>query len=148
MTHYALALGAVLALAASPALADPCKAIADDARRLPDYLARGALFSGPVVYVADGDGLCVETGERGATSGWVEVRIEDFYAPELKTPAGLAAKQALDRITRGREVTCVSAGRKTWDRVVAVCRLGGVSLADRMRRAGIREGGNAWRPNR
>jgi hypothetical protein len=68
---------------------------------------------------ADGDGLCVEVGERGATSGWVEVRLQEFYAAELdRAGPGYAAKQALDRMTPERAVTCVSSGRKSWDRVV------------------------------
>lgn len=134
-----------VALVAGEAHADPCKAIADGARRLPDYLAKGAIFSGPVVYIADGDGICVEVGERGATSGWVEVRIADFYAPELKTPAGRKAAATLERVTRGQTATCVSSGRKSWDRVVAVCRVQGVSLGDRMRAGGVYEAGNAWK---
>ena len=51
-------------------------------------------------------------------------------------------------MVRGRRVICTSEGRKTWDRVVAVCRIGGVSLGDRMRAAGIPEAGKGWRRNR
>ncbi|MCC6581032.1 MAG: hypothetical protein IT440_11380 [Phycisphaeraceae bacterium] len=39
---------------ATAAKADPCKAIPDRGP-MPSYLHRGAQFSGPVVYVGDGD---------------------------------------------------------------------------------------------
>ncbi len=39
---------------ATAAKADPCKAIPDRGP-MPSYLHRGAHFSGPVVYVGDGD---------------------------------------------------------------------------------------------
>lgn len=126
------------ALIATPALADPCKAVPDKGPA-PAWLARGATFAGPVVYVGDGDGLCVDARGVGP-GGWVEVRVADFYAPELHTPDGPAAKAALERIAMGRRVECV-AEKKSYDRIVAVCRLGGRSLGDLMRAAGVPEGG-------
>lgn len=122
------------------AKADPCKAIPDRGP-MPAYLARGSSFSGPVVYVGDGDGLCVDVGTRpGSPDSWVEVRLADFYAPELREPGGAEAKAALERIARGRRVTC-RAEHRSHDRVVAVCRLHRASLGDLMRRAGVQEGG-------
>lgn len=50
------------------AKADPCKAIPDHGP-MPSYLHRGAHFSGPVVYVGDGDSLCVAVGQDPPT-GW------------------------------------------------------------------------------
>ncbi|HEY2355973.1 MAG TPA: hypothetical protein VGH86_00880 [Phenylobacterium sp.] len=70
----------VAAALASSAAADPCKAIPDRGPA-PAYLSSGATFSGPVVYVGDGDSLCVAVGE--GPQNWVEVRLADFYAPEL-----------------------------------------------------------------
>jgi micrococcal nuclease len=121
----------------SAALADPCEAIPRDGP-MPSYLRPGAPFSGPVPYVGDGDSLCVAVGSDA--SEWVEVRLADFYAPELQEPGGEAAKAALSRIALGRTVSCV-AGNRTWDRVAARCTLQGVSLGDRMRAAGVAEGG-------
>lgn len=132
------ATGLFFTLAAAPALADPCKLIPDRGRA-PAWLHKGATFSGPVVYVGDGDNLCVSVGPRAGLD-WVEVRVADFYAPELHTPEGPAAKAALERIAMGRRVNCV-AGKRSYDRVVAVCRLNGRSLGDLMRRAGVPEGG-------
>lgn len=127
-----------LLLVAGPALADPCHAIPRKGP-LPASLAPGARFSGPVVHVGDGDSLCVAVGPRRGTD-WVEVRLADFYAPELKEPGGREARNILSRIVAGRRLDCVSRGR-TWDRVAAECRLAGRSLGDRMRDAGVAEGG-------
>ena len=111
------------------ALADPCEA------PLP---RKGASFAGVVRYVGDGDGLCVGTGADPRT--WVEVRLEDFYAPELNEPGGRAAKAALERLAMGRRAVC-TAGERSYDRVVARCAIGGVSVGQQLRRAGVREGG-------
>ena len=123
---------------ATGAKADPCKAIPDHGPT-PSYLYRGAHFSGPVVYVGDGDSLCVAVGEGPAN--WVEIRLEDFYAPELHSPSGPAAKTALERIATGRNAEC-TANHRSYDRVVATCRIGGRSIGDMLKGAGIVEGGN------
>jgi endonuclease YncB( thermonuclease family) len=122
----------------APALADPCKAIPDKGP-MPAYLSPGSTFSGPVQYIGDGDSLCVAVG--AGPQNLVEVRLADFYAPELSAPGGAQAKAALERIAKGGRVECV-AGRRTYDRVAATCRLKGRSLGDLMRQAGVREGGN------
>lgn len=128
---------AALALA-TPALADPCKAIPDRGP-MSSYLKRGATFSGPVTYIGDGDSLCVAVGHGAAN--WVEVRLSDFYAPELHAPGGADAKAALERIARGKRAVC-TAGHRSYDRVVATCTINGVSVGDLMRGAGVVEGGN------
>lgn len=119
-------LSAAFILCATAALADPCEA------PLPK---RGQVFSGPVRYVGDGDSLCV-----AGANGLIEIRVADFYAPELHEPGGKHAKAALTSIAMGRTVVC-KAGKRSYDRVVARCTLNGVSLGDRMRQAGVREGG-------
>jgi len=134
----AAVLAAALICLATPALADPCKAIPDKGP-MPAHLRSGKTFSGPVTYVGDGDSLCVLTGRGPQT--WVEVRIADFYAPELHAPGGREAKAALERIAKGKRAVC-TAGRRSYDRVVATCRIGGVSIGELMRREGINEGGN------
>jgi micrococcal nuclease len=133
-----LLLGLVGLALASPAAADPCKAIPDKGP-MPAYLKPGSTFSGPVSYVGDGDSLCVALGP--SPTDWVEVRIADFYAPELHEPGGKEAKGALERFAKGRRVECV-AQHRSYDRVVAVCRLQGVSLGGRMRAAGVIDGGS------
>ena len=122
---------------ASTAHADPCKAVPDRGP-IPPTVRQGQVFSGPVTYVVDGDGICVAIGQ--GERNWVEVRIADFYAPELREPGGEQAKVAMTRLALGRTVRCV-AGRRSYDRIVATCTLGGVSLGSLMRRAGVAEGG-------
>lgn len=146
-----LTLLSLLALAGicTSASADPCKAIPDRGP-MPNYLPRGKQFSGPVVYVGDGDSLCVDVGPRfpasntAAGTSWVEVRLADFYAPELHEPGGTEAKAALERIAKGRAVTCI-ADHRSYDRVVAACRLNGRDLGDLLRASGAREGGRGYR---
>jgi len=130
-------LGGLALGAASGVCADPCKAIPDRGPA-PSYLSAGAAFSGPVVYVGDGDSLCVALGEGPKT--WVEVRLADFYAPESNEARGASAKAALARIALGRRAVC-RAGHQSYDRMVARCEIGGRSIGDLMRSAGVAEGG-------
>lgn len=136
------ALG-VLAVA-SVAHADPCKAIPDRGPP-PAWAKAGYVASGTVRYVADGDSLCV--GSTSNPQSWVEIRIADFDAPELRSPDGPEAKRTLERIAQGRRVVCTALRGKngrvvSYDRLIAVCRINGASIGDLMRRAGVREGGN------
>lgn len=132
-------LAVAFALIGTPVLADPCEAIPKKGPAPPEYVRRGAVFSGPVVYVGDGDGLCVKVGPRKGLD-WVEVRLADFYAPELDEPGGREAKSALERVAMGRHAQCVAEG-KSWDRSVARCAIGDVSIGDLLRGAGVEEGG-------
>ena len=125
---------------ATAAKADPCKAIPDRGP-MPSYLHRGAHFSGPVVYVGDGDSLCVAVGQ--GPSNWVEIRLEDLYASELHSPGGPAAKLALERVAMGRDAECV-ANHQSYDRVVATCRINGRSIGDMLRAGGAIAGGNGY----
>lgn len=135
----AFILSAVVLAVAYPALADPCKAIPDRGP-MPFYLAKGNTFSGPVVYVGDGDMICVQA-RPGEKAGSVEVRLSDFYAPELYSPGGREARAALAGLTMGHRAVCVSSHQDR-DRVVAACKVGGVAVGDLMRRVGVQEGGN------
>lgn len=117
----AAAFGAMLL--ATPALADPCKA--------PLPKRAGEVFSGPVRYVGDGDGLCIGPSRDPAT--WIEVRLADFDAPELDSPGGREAKARLDALVRGRILRCTAErGRHgkviVHDRVIAACTLNGRPL--------------------
>lgn len=116
----------------APALADPCEG------RLP---AKGASFTGVVRYVGDGDSLCV--GPAGTPGRWIEVRIADFYAPELHEPGGEQAKRDLERLVLGKPLVC-RAGRRSYDRVVGYCTLNGRPLDRLLRARGAAEGGRGW----
>ncbi len=128
-----LLLPVLLAGWATPALADPCEG------KLP---APGTRFSGVVRYVGDGDSLCV--GPARQPERWIEIRLADFSAPELNEPGGRDARRALEELTRGRTLLC-RAGKRSYDRVIAHCTLGGVALGDRLRAAGVAEGGRGRR---
>jgi micrococcal nuclease len=124
-----LAMAAAGLLAPMAAQADPCEG------GLP---REGRRFTGQVRYVGDGDSLCV--GGSADPRTWIEIRLADFYAPELSAPDGPAAKAALSRIALGRPVSC-RAGRRSYDRVVARCTLKGRDLGELLRQAGVRQGG-------
>lgn len=132
-------LFAVLAWSGDAA-ADPCLAV-PDAGPPPPSLSPGSRFSGPVVHIIDGDGLCVDTG--GGPTGWVEVRLADFYAPELSSPEGPAAKRSLEQLSLGRRLECV-AQKQSYDRIVAQCRLEGRLLGELLRELGGDEGGRGF----
>jgi micrococcal nuclease len=145
---FAVGIGAfwAFALAAGSAWADPCKAIPDRGPP-PAWIKPGEEFSGLVRYVGDGDSICI--GSTADPAAWVEIRLEDFFAPELSEPGGSAAKAEMELLTRGQTVSCrvTTAGRAiSYDRVVATCRVRGRSLGDSMRAAGITEAGRGWRP--
>lgn len=119
------------------ACADPCGLIPERGP-MPAEVRSGKTISGPVVYVGDGDSLCVALGP--SRSQWAEVRLADFFAPELHDAGGPEAKETLSHLVEGKKVECI-AEHRSYDRVVAVCRLRGRSVGDLMRAAGVREGG-------
>lgn len=127
--HFTFAATCMLSAWASPALADPCEGA------LP---AKGVNFSGVVRYVGDGDGLCI--GPAGRPERWIEIRLADFYAPELREPGGGDAKHRLEGLVLGKTLVC-RASRRSYDRVIAACTLGGRPLGYVLRRAGGVEGG-------
>lgn len=126
-----------IVVAPTAALADPCEG------RLPSRA--GETFAGMVRYVGDGDSLCV--GQSADPSTWIEVRLADFDAPELREPNGRRSRDALVGTASGRTVNCTamrgrSGGVISHDRVIATCRLNGRRLGDLFSGAGVPEGGN------
>jgi len=136
----ALRFGASILIAvwcAGNVYADPCEG--------PLPAKAGAVFTGIVHYIVDGDGLCVGSSTEADT--WIEVRLADFDAPELKTEEGRFAKAEMTRLAMGKQAECVTrpglSGRTTsYDRVIASCSIDGASLASLMREANVSEGGN------
>lgn len=129
----ALLAGAGLA---SPAAADPCTA--------PLPMRAGQTFFGSVRYIGDGDSLCI--GASADPGSWIEVRLADFDAPELHAASGARAKAALETVALGRPASCTAvrgrSGRvRVYDRVVAVCLIGGRSIGRLLRQAGAVQGG-------
>ena len=99
----ALILAAVVLLAPAIAHADPCKAIPDRGPA-PEWIKPGAVFSGTARYEGDGDSLCVSDSPDPAT--WIEVRLADFNAPELRELGGPEAKERLQGLVSGRRLVC------------------------------------------
>ncbi len=129
----------VAALVALPTLAhaDPCEG------RLPSR--PGQTFTGTVRYIGDGDSLCV--GATGDPNDWIEVRLADFDAPELREPNGRRSRDILSELVRGRQLECTAergrSGRViSHDRVIATCRLGGQRVGDLLRGRRAPTGGN------
>ena len=123
--------------AVTVAQADPCEG------RLPTR--HGETFAGTVRYVGDGDSLCV--GQTSNPNDWIEVRMADFDAPELRERDGRRSRDILTRLTRGRQVNCTATrGRSgrvvSYDRVIATCRLGRQRLGGLLRAQRAPEGGN------
>lgn len=141
MMRNLLAAALLVVGLATSAAADPCTAVPETGPT-PEHLTPGKRFGGPVTYIGDGDSFCVATGASNAS--WVEVRIADFNAPELSDPGGAAARDVLEQLVRYKRASCVS-GNRTHDRIAARCTVGGQSVADLMRGAGVREGGNGRR---
>src|SRR3546814_4921776 len=117
-------LAIILAGLPVAARADPCEAPLPRA---------GTMFSGVVRYIGDGDSLCV--GPKGRPDRWIEVRLADFRAPELKERGGQRAKALLRSVAMGRTLVC-KAGRRSSDRVVAACMLDGKPIGAELRRRG------------
>ncbi len=135
---FTLAAAGFMAVTAGAAYADPCNA--------PLPTRAGAEFGGVVRYVGDGDSLCVGPA-NGDGSTWIEVRLMDFNAPEMREGApARAAKAALERVAFGQEARCVvtrgESGTRSWDRTHAICTINGRRIGDLMREAGAPEGGN------
>jgi endonuclease YncB( thermonuclease family) len=96
-------------------------------------------IAGVVREVIDGDSLVV---------GRTEIRLTDFSAPEWNEQGGTTAKLAMYGLAFGREVVCtpcegtrVPFRCRSYDRILAKCRLNGVSLGELMRARYVREGG-------
>ncbi len=129
----AIIAGYLALFISSPAHADPCNGT------LPQS---GARYTGVVRHVIDGDGLCI--GPADQPDRWIEIRLADFYAPELRETGGAAARQRLARLTRGRSIACIARNR-SYDRIVAACMLDGRPIGRLLRERGAREGGRGFR---
>lgn len=137
------AVFAPLAFWSSAVAADPCGA------RVAGH-PPGATLVGQVRYVGDADSLCV--GESPKPSTWFEIRLADFFGPELNAPGGRSARSALIHLALGKATVCVvqrgNNGRTTsYDRLIAVCRIDGISIGDLLREHGVNEGGRGYNPS-
>jgi len=85
-------------------------------------------IQGKVTEVIDGDTF-VMTIEQVGTQNQYEynnsekIRIQNFDAPELKSPFGLRSKTSLEMKIKGKTVLCTVASRDTFGRIVATVKI-------------------------
>ncbi|WP_206364930.1 hypothetical protein [Sphingomonas panacis] len=91
-----------------------------------------------VRYIGDGNSLCV--GPAGRPARWIEIRLADFNASEPCDRGGREAKRLPESRVMNRVLFC-RAGRQSYDRVVAACRLDGRPLSNALRARGGQEDG-------
>lgn len=120
-------------------------------------LARAETIDGDRIMIVDGDTIALPCDPvRGIYPGCAErVRLEGIDAPEThrarcdaERGAGLAAKEALATLLRGRQVEITRTGRDRYGRTLARLTSGGQSVDEAMLAAGVaipyRAGRAAW----
>lgn len=91
-------------------------------------------FSGPrgafkgAAYVIDGDTIAI---------GSQRFRLNGVAAPESYEPGGRAATKWMQQYLAGRVVTCLPNGERSYNRLVAICRVGGRDVGAMIIRAGL-----------
>jgi len=78
--------------------------------------------------VVDGDSLYVDG---------VHIRLQGLDAPEMPTKAGIKAKDAMQKLVKGQNISCELTGDVSYDRKIATCYLNGVDLTGIMIRLGM-----------
>ena len=125
----------LLAAVVLGALALPAAAQAAACRDQTPKFAPGAKFAGDVRHIIDGQTICVGRARNPET--WIRVRLADLG--DLKRPASWSAKRTLSRLSLGKYAVCTVSRRTRAQSpaqpVTAVCRVAGVSLAGRVRKA-------------
>ena len=86
-----------------------------------------SVVTGPA-RVRDGDTIVV---------GGVPVRLQGLHCPEHDEPGGYAATGAMQRLTRGNDISCTLTGERTYDRIVGTCHVGDSDLAAALIREGF-----------
>lgn len=98
-------------------------------------------FAGQVVRVYDGDTLTLQRSGCGN----INVRLQNWNAPELKEPFGWTQREALTSLAKYRRAQCVVVrGRRGYSshgRPIARCSVRGRDLGESMRGLGFAEGG-------
>ena len=78
--------------------------------------------------VIDGDTLYV---------GSVNIRLQGIAAPELDEPFGPEARDFLTAIALDKQARCQLTGKRSWDRQVATCTVGGRDIGRLIVEAGL-----------
>jgi hypothetical protein len=138
MTRFLMLLGFLGC--ATTAYADPCEAPVTG-------FAPQTRLRGEIRYVGDGDSLCI--GRTDNPAEWLEIRLADFFAPELHEPGGPQAKAALARYLGAQAICTVQRGSngatRSYDRLIASCSVAGVPISRLLVGAGVGQGGRGLR---
>jgi micrococcal nuclease len=124
MGRTRLALGAATAALLALVAANAAAPAADRPREQ----RAAAAIAGAVTRVRDGDTIVV---------GRTPVRLQGVAAPELRQPLGADARRYLRDLAEGRRVECEPDGTRSYDRIVAVCRLDGEDIGALLIRRGL-----------
>ncbi len=82
-------------------------------------LAPAETFTDRVTHVRDGDTIVV--GRR-------PIRLDALNCEEKRSQLGKAAKAAMTKLAKGKSVTCILDGGRTWDRETGRCSVDGRDL--------------------
>lgn len=82
-----------------------------------------ATMTGRVIHVSDGDSITVRAGEAN-----IKVRLAQIDAPETGQPWGTRAKQDLQALIAGRDVTLTITDEDRYQRLVAQVHTNGVDI--------------------
>lgn len=130
--RLALATAAFFALSAGAALAGPCTGQAPEP---------GQSFRGPVLFVEDGERICVALGTT--PDQWVPVVLADSPLQTISA-TGADPRGALMATAFAQNVTCTSLDRVAGE-VLAACTLDDKPLGALMRQPAALTAGAAWR---
>ncbi|MCO8145893.1 thermonuclease family protein [Rhodovulum tesquicola] len=78
--------------------------------------AEAQRIEGRLVHVRDAD-----TIEIASSRGRIAVRLNGVDSPELKELGGRAGKEWVERTYRGKMMSCVLNGQRSYDRWVGIC---------------------------
>ena len=95
---------------------------------LPATPATAADLEGTATHVRDGDTIEVDG---------VPVRLSGLHAPEMDEAGGREARAFMVELVAGKRVSCDLTGRKSYDREVGSCYLGGADIAAELVKAGL-----------
>lgn len=101
--------------------------------------AIGAVLKGPVLYIPDGERLCV--AQDGSPQNWVEVQVLDARPGAASGDEG---HRRLMAAAFARNADCVVTG-ESGERVTAACMIEGERLSARLNQSEIIKAAQAWR---
>ncbi|MGZ8362701.1 MAG: hypothetical protein ACXW3D_02470 [Caulobacteraceae bacterium] len=129
MSVLSIAAAAIaLATAPAPAASSPCTGTPAQA---------GAVVTGTVLHVIDGDRLCLASGPT--PDQWTELRINTLYQHSVADRDPAYGKAQLMNVSFGKQLTCEVSAKG-----VAECAADGQKLTDLMAAPGAAQAALKW----